>query len=304
MSQYVDEWRAPTFRTASIFFALVAVVLWLVARHGRILTPVERFALLVTTVAGFTTIRGIVWFGLVAIVVVPKLVDKSLNRKERADELASPRDARSSLRRGRGRRPRHATGSVAARTRRQPSHRAARIVNTIAARDPSLVVFASERYSDWLLWKDPQLSGRLVYDIRFELFDQKRFAQLASFHVQGEKRDEIAAGARLLVLDARADALAAKNFAADAGAKILYKGSYVIVIETLGLASSTQLVAPALSADSSSMETPVVATLPVDRRWRAVTFLEANGLGRSRDRGRRNARARSRACRADRATRG
>ena len=26
------------------------------------------------------------------------------------------------------------------------------------------------------------------------------------------------------------------------------------------------------------METPVVATLPVDRRWRAVTFLEANGL--------------------------
>ena len=26
------------------------------------------------------------------------------------------------------------------------------------------------------------------------------------------------------------------------------------------------------------METPVAATLPVDRRWRAVSFLEANGL--------------------------
>ena len=82
MSQYVDEWRAPTFRTALIFFALVAVVLWLVARHGRILTPMERFALLLPTVTGFTTIRGIVWFGLVAIVVVPKLLDARLNRKE------------------------------------------------------------------------------------------------------------------------------------------------------------------------------------------------------------------------------
>ena len=231
MSQYVDEWRAPTFRTALIFFALVAVVLWLVARHGRILTPVERFALLVTTVAGFTTIRGIVWFGLVAIVVVPKLVDKSLNRKE--ERMSSPllvtlAAVCVAV----------AVGVLGTRLAQLPralavSHpdRAARIVNTIAARDPSLVVFASERYSDWLLWKDPQLSGRLVYDIRFELFDQKRFAQLASFHVQGEKRDEIAAGARLLVLDARADALAAKNFAADAGAKILYKDSYVIVIE-------------------------------------------------------------------------
>jgi len=108
---------------------------------------------------------------------------------------------------------------------------AARVVSTLAARDPSLIVFASERYSDWLLWKDPQLSGRLVYDIRFELFDSNRFAQLAAFHVQGERRDEIAAGARLLVLDARADALAADNFAENPGAKVVYKDSYVVVIE-------------------------------------------------------------------------
>jgi hypothetical protein len=231
MSQYVDEWRAPTFRTALIFFALVAVVLWLVARQGRILTPMERFALLLTTVTGFTTIRGIVWFGLVAIVVVPKLLDRALNRKE--ERLSSPllvtlAAVCVAV----------ALGVLGTRLAQLPralaaSHPddAARVVNTLAARDPSLIVFASERYSDWLLWKDPQLAGRLVYDIRFELFDQKRFEQLAAFHVQGERRDEIAAGARLLVLDARADAPAAENFAADAGAKVVYKDSYVIVIQ-------------------------------------------------------------------------
>lgn len=231
MSQYVDEWRAPTFRTALIFFVLVAVVLWLVARHGRLLTPMERLALLLTTVTGFTTIRGIVWFGLVAIVVVPKLLDGTLNRKE--ERLSSPllvmlAAVCVAL----------ALGVLGTRLAQLPralaaSHPegAARVVSTLAARDPSLIVFASERYSDWLLWKDPQLSGRLVYDIRFELFDSNRFAQLAAFHVQGERRDEIAAGARLLVLDARADALAADNFAENPGAKVVYKDSYVVVIE-------------------------------------------------------------------------
>ncbi|HEY8727316.1 MAG TPA: hypothetical protein VIL91_11550 [Gaiellaceae bacterium] len=231
MSQYVDEWRAPTFRTALIFFALVAVVLWLVARHGRILTPMERFALLLTTVAGFTTIRGIVWFGLVAIMVVPKLVDKSLNRKE--ERVSSPLlVGLAALCVGvallvLGTRLAQLPHALAA------SHpdRAARIVGTLARENPSFTVFASERYADWLLWKEPQLSGRLVYDIRFELFDSKRFAQLADFHVQGERRDEIAAGARLLVLDARADALAARNFARDPGTRVLYRDDYVVVIE-------------------------------------------------------------------------
>jgi hypothetical protein len=231
MSQYVDEWRAPTFRTALVFFALVAVVLWLVARQGRLLTPLERFALLLTTVTGFTTIRGIVWFGLVAIVVVPKLLDGALNRKK--ERVSSPllvtlAAVCVAV----------ALGVLGTRLAQLPralaaSHPegAARVVSTLAARDPSLIVFASERYSDWLLWKDPQLSGRLVYDIRFELFDSNRFAQLAAFHVQGERKDEIAAGARLLVLDTRADALAADNFAEDAGAKVVYKDSYVVVIE-------------------------------------------------------------------------
>jgi hypothetical protein len=231
MSQYVDEWRAPTFRTALIFFALVAVVLWLVARQGRILTPIERFALLLTTVAGFTTIRGIVWFGLVAIVVVPKLVDKSRSRNvERVSSVRLVGFAALCV----------GIALVVLGTRLAQLPRAlavshpdpaAQIVGTLVTQDPSLTVFASERYADWLLWKEPQLSGRLVYDIRFELFDSKRFAQLADFHVQGERRDEIAAGARLLVLDARADALAVRNFADDPGIRILYRDDNVVVIE-------------------------------------------------------------------------
>jgi hypothetical protein len=231
MSQYVDEWRAPTFRSATIFFALAAVVLWLVARHGRILTPIERFALLLTTVTGFMTIRGIVWFGLVAILVVPKLLNESLlRRQERPSSFRLVVLATCCVG--------VALVVLGTRVAQLPralaaSHpdSAARIVGTLASRDPSLTVFASERYADWLLWKDPQLAGRLVYDIRFELFDSKRFAELAAFHAQGANSDQITAGARLLVLDRRADTSAARNFANAPGAKILYRDSYVVVIE-------------------------------------------------------------------------
>jgi hypothetical protein len=206
-------------------------VLWLVARHGRILTPMERLALLVTTLAGFTTIRGIVWFGLVAILVVPKLLDRNMSRRQ--ERPSSPLlVALAAVCVGvavivLGTRLTQLPGALAV------SHPegAAKVVGTLVDRDPGLKVFASERYADWLLWKEPQLAGRLVYDIRFELFDSKRFAQLATFHAQGEKADRIATGARLLVLDARADALAARNFARDPGAKIAYRDRYVVVIE-------------------------------------------------------------------------
>jgi hypothetical protein len=172
-----------------------------------------------------------VWFGLVAIVVVPKLLDKSLNRKE--ERLSSPLlVALATVCVG------VAVVVLGTRLAQLPralavSHPdpAAEVVSRLASENPSFTVFASERYADWLLWKEPQLSGRLVYDIRFELFDSKRFAQLADFHVQGERSDEIAAGARLLVLDARADALAAHNFASDPGAKVVYRDSNVVVIE-------------------------------------------------------------------------
>jgi hypothetical protein len=107
---------------------------------------------------------------------------------------------------------------------------AARAVGTAAARDETAKVFASERYADWLLWKEPQLAGRLVYDVRFELFDAERFAQLAAFHKQGAKSDEITLGARLLVLDRVLDQVAVRTLAREPGSRILYEDAVVVVL--------------------------------------------------------------------------
>ena len=42
-------------------------------------------------------------------------------------------------------------------------------------------VFADDRYADWLLWTEPQLRGRVAYDVRFELFSPKQLELLVGY---------------------------------------------------------------------------------------------------------------------------
>jgi len=230
MARYIDEWRAPTFKSAFVFFALAAVVLWLVARHGRVLTTMERWALLVTGVAGFMTIRGIVWFGFAAVLLVPKLLDERSRRDSRPP--SSPLLVTVAA---------LCSGVAIAILSVQLTHlprvlgesyplSAARVVGTAVDRDETLRVFSSERYADWLLWEDPQLAGKLVYDVRFELFDAEHFARLAAFHDQGAKSDKITDGARLLVLDRVEDRVAVRTMTRASGARILYRDANLAVI--------------------------------------------------------------------------
>ena len=42
-------------------------------------------------------------------------------------------------------------------------------------------VFAPDRFSDWMLFKIPELRGRIAYDIRFEVYDEDFFARLRDY---------------------------------------------------------------------------------------------------------------------------
>src|SRR5207249_2441328 len=49
------------------------------------------------------------------------------------------------------------------------------------AAGPHGLVLADDVHSDWLLWKEPQLAGRLGYDVRFELLTPARISTLNAF---------------------------------------------------------------------------------------------------------------------------
>jgi hypothetical protein len=178
---FIDEWQPgkPSQKTA-LFYLLCAVTIWLVARHGRVLTVFERLALAVTLLNGLVAIRSIPWFGLTCLTVLPPLVDEALGRRPARPRL---RLAVASL----------AVASAAvAVAAAQPTSWYTKLwpdepggqVAALAREHPSARVLSDDRYSDWLLWTQPQLRGRVAYDVRFELFTDKQFVELFRYRNQ------------------------------------------------------------------------------------------------------------------------
>jgi hypothetical protein len=229
LEHFVGEWQPSSSPGALPFFALVVAVAWLAGRQWKTLTVFERLALVVTAAAGFTAFRGIVWFLLTMIVLLPSLLDAEVRRERPASRLVIALAAVCCL----------ATLVIGANAvARVPGKVAAAFPNSVATTvanetkvNPHMTVFASERYADWLLWKDPALAGRLVYDIRFELFDRKLFDQLLAFHEQtGADWLRMLHGARLVVLYRKTDHRAAAALRREPGARVLYENHDLVVI--------------------------------------------------------------------------
>jgi hypothetical protein len=228
LSKYVNEWRPSTFFATLPFFLLVFGVMWLVSRRPSTLTLFDKGALVVTAAAGLMAIRGIVWFALATLVLVPKALDAEWPS---AGTARPPRSVRTLAIFCSAAAVVAATFSLVelprALARSYPEGAVAAVQNA-ARQNPSFSVFASERYADWLLWRDPSLAGRLAYDVRFELFSQRQFEQLALFH------DGLGLGAlhnaRLILLDRARDSRAARRLMAESGTRQLFSDAAVVVL--------------------------------------------------------------------------
>jgi hypothetical protein len=181
LPRFVSEWQssAPGSGTAVFYVVLMAGLFWLVRRRSST-TLYEKLAFALLALSALQAIRSIVWFGLAAVPLLAPQLDSAIGRVR---ALAAPVVSRAGL----------AvvaaavivTGVVFA----HPSGwfagpwpaRAASEVGSLAAKNPKSRIFAADRYADWLLWSEPQLRGRIAYDIRFELLTKKRF-QLLTGH--------------------------------------------------------------------------------------------------------------------------
>lgn len=180
LPRFVDEWRrsTPSSRTA-VFYVVLLGGVWLLARQRDLTTSYEKVAFALLALGALQAVRGIVWFGLAAVPLLAPLLDGVVSRV-RVLRGAAP--ARAGL--GVAAAAVAMTVVVFARPAgwfvdRWPAE-AARTVAAAAARDPSLRVFAADRYSDWLLWSEPSLRGRIAYDIRFELLTSRELDALSA----------------------------------------------------------------------------------------------------------------------------
>ena len=182
LRKYVTEWRPATLGpgTALFFLAALAVVFAL-GRYAGSLSVFERVALPLLLAASLAALRNGTWFALAVGASAPLLVDAAWGPAKPLPHLARRINRRLAV----GVLAVAALAVAGALARPASSFEAgwpdagARAV--AAAAGTHGLVLADDVHNDWLLWKEPQLEGRLAYDVRFELLRPRQLAQLSAF---------------------------------------------------------------------------------------------------------------------------
>jgi len=175
------QWSRPDGTTALFWLlAVVGAVLLSSKRCRTRLTAYEIVILAVTFVGAVQAVRGVIWFALASAAILPIALDGRLTR----EDIAAPRVNRII--------------SIAAlaglamallafvvrpdswfvRDWPEPQITAVRG----ATRDPGVRVWATDGIADWLLWRVPDLRGRMAYDVRFELYDKQTLDRIARYN--------------------------------------------------------------------------------------------------------------------------
>ena len=227
----VTEWRWAAPATNTMFFYVLAAIAVVLVVLGRRRLTVFDFAVLgLTFVGGVNAIRGIVWFALACMVFVPVAIGHKLEAKRRGEPrrrlnvgIAVGLTVAVLAVAGVALRPRRRVvrGVLAARRRRGRPRRAR----------PDDRVFAPDRFSDWMLFKIPELRGRVAYDVRFELYDREFYRRASELRLRGRTPT----GSRSPTATASSSSTRRRrshtpDFLAEPGARVVYRDDEITVI--------------------------------------------------------------------------
>lgn len=234
----VSEWQPLTSAPPAVIVSVAALTLgalWSFLRRSENTTLWAKLAFLGLVISTISVNRNALFLGLFALMIVP--VSLGLGDRAAATRTNAARVALN--------------GAIAALTlgvlavglitfASRPDSRieySAQRPGVLAAvegalrTDPGLRVMAQGGFADWLLWRDPALTGRLAYDVRFELLRPAQVGAIdALFFHRGRNWKQAARGYRLLVLSRRSDPASATAFLSEPGVRILYNDGQRLVL--------------------------------------------------------------------------
>jgi hypothetical protein len=225
----IVEWQRsdPSGKTA-IFYGVAAVTAVLAVWQRKRLTVFELVVLALLFVMAVDAVRGIVWFTLVVAVLAPLLLDGVIRKPDliqfpRANVVLAGATTLTAL---------VAVVVVAAKPaswfeQEWPQG----VLDAVRAAGPEARVYPSDRHADWLLWRLPELRGRVAYDVRFELLTPEQFGEIARFDNEiGADWTSAADRYRVVVVDELAEPSHTADFLAEPGARAGYRDADVAVI--------------------------------------------------------------------------
>lgn len=231
LKEFVTEW-APTTLTATTaaVYLLILGGLWLIGRAGRGMPVIDQIAFVFAALLAFDAVRNTAWIGLVALAVLPQLLDR----------LRTPAVD-----------PRHlnrilsvavvclvvfsvvgvAVKPVSWFTTGFPPA-AARAAAKAAG--PKGRVFAVNDYADWLLWSRPALTGRVAVDARFELLSAPQVKRLVRFEPMAGNWLRTTRGYRVFVLGRDSDKALERALVRRLPARVVYRSPQIVVLRRGG----------------------------------------------------------------------
>jgi hypothetical protein len=227
----VTEWSWADPATNTMFFYALAAIALVVCWLGRRRLTLFDVAVLALTFAGaVNAIRGIVWFALACMVFVPVAIGHKLEAK-------NPGEPRRGLNLGITTVLAVAVLAVAVSLFAQdeewfeeywPREAVAAIRQEIDSGDTRL--FAPDRFSDWMLFKIPELRGRVAYDVRFELYDREFYERLQDYNFEdGDDWMSFADGYRVVIVDETRRSHT-DDFLEEPGTRVVYRDDEITIL--------------------------------------------------------------------------
>jgi hypothetical protein len=192
-AKYLPDWMPTALGPGTAAFYLLAfAAVFAIARAPSSLTSFEKASLIVLLVLAVEATRGVTWFILFALVVLPSAL-----RELPLPSARVPAGAPAALV--------VAAGALVIAASRPPSWlerdyptSATRVVAETAG--ATRLVFSDGAFGDWLLLKEPSLRGRVAYDVRYDLLPKRRLKDAAHVSIGRYDSERILRRFEVLVL--------------------------------------------------------------------------------------------------------
>jgi hypothetical protein len=178
---YLSQWAPTTLSPISApLLVLVFASMWMLGRSGASYPPFERVLILIAALLALLAVRNWTFAVLLFVMLAPQGFDRTLRK-----QVARPAPAVGAIVAAAS-----ALGAIAAVVGAL-AHSNAKLTGdypagaasaaAAAARGPHAQVYAGISYADWLLWTHPELTGKVVFDVRYELLDASEVKRLVLF---------------------------------------------------------------------------------------------------------------------------
>ena len=225
------SWPTPSWKLYIVaFYLLLGMSIPLVLRGRQQLTTFDLGVLVITLAGALTAVRGIPWFAFACMVFVPVAIGERLESKNpgeprRGLNLAIATGLTVALLAVAGSLFTHDDAWFEEYWPREP-------VEAVRAELRSEDrVFAPDRFSDWLLYKIPELRGRVAYDVRFELYDREFYDRLQDYNYEdGAGWKSFADGYRIVIVDETRSQSQTADFLQEPGTRVVYRDDEITVV--------------------------------------------------------------------------